>query len=85
MLAHYTVKEYLLSSRCAQGRVQEYAVHLPEAHAVLARSLIQYLLTVNDGRPLYWSQKIEEADKHGYVNQYGLSRKVLIANIYAYP
>lgn len=46
------MKEYLLSDRCAEGPVGRYSVRLPEAHAALACSLLQYLLAVNDGEPL---------------------------------
>jgi len=44
LLAHYSVKEYLISERCRQGRAKRYSIQETTCNEFLAKSCLGYLL-----------------------------------------
>ena len=47
-LAHYSVKEYLLSSRISQGPANKYSVNQISSHIMIAETCLTYLLHLNN-------------------------------------
>ena len=47
-LAHFTVKEYLISPRIQKGRVKQYSIQEVDANAFIAESSLAYLLQFDE-------------------------------------
>lgn len=48
MLAHYSVKEYLLSARIRTGQAARYSMHPQVCHSIIAKASLGYLLQIQD-------------------------------------
>ena len=51
-LAHFSVKEYLVSDRVRQGMASHYSIREIESHGILAEDCIAYLLQFDEPDPL---------------------------------
>lgn len=60
-LAHYSVKEYLISDRIQRGRAARYSLEESTSNLFIAKSCLHYLLQFRDSGSL--SKKIAEASK----------------------
>jgi ankyrin repeat protein len=60
LLAHYSVKEYLISDRCALGRAGRFSMRTVSSNELIAKSCLGYLLQFADMEPIT-EVKLEES------------------------
>ena len=52
-LAHYSVKEYLVSRQIKEGRAKKFAIKETEAHEYMGQACLTYLLYFNKPNSIY--------------------------------
>ena len=65
--SHFSVKEYLTSSRIAEGRMSRYYIPLEPAHIFVTRACLCFLLQLDDH---VTKESIEEFPLAGYAGRY---------------
>ena len=65
--SHFSVKEYLTSSRIAEGRMSRYHIPLEQAHLFVTRACLSFLLQLDNHVTI---QSIEEFPLARYAGQY---------------
>ncbi|KAH0542883.1 hypothetical protein FGG08_002743 [Glutinoglossum americanum] len=94
--AHYTVKTYLLSHRIREGQAFDFYISEGEAHAVVARSCLSYLLLfkqpesldMRNGRHVFasyaaenWLMHVREAERWETVSETQVHPLVLLIQV----
>jgi hypothetical protein len=72
ILAHYSVKEYLLSDRIRNGEASRYSMQHGVSHGILARACLGYLLQIFQSE-LKWDEALEHAKLARYCAEHWMN------------